>query len=324
MKNKIFILIISLLAFVLLFNGLYRFALLNNVNLKSSYVSKHKIDADVLFHGPCEALFTINPSYLETKWNKKIYNLSLDHSDFADNYLHLYLYLKNNKVPEYLFIYVTPESFDLHYNTFHTYRFLPFMSDSTVEAVVNECDTNYTSWSRLPLLKYTYFGKRLNFLAFQGIKHFITGRDTAYFKDGYEAHNHNPLRYLDGEISNDSLVFGKLPSSNTYPLGVSFTSNKLREKYFAKLLELATSKGIKVIAYESPSYLPIVETQPNRIDFLQMARHIADDYDVPYWIFDDTEISNNITNFVSPQIMNSKASEQFMDILYERIKEIHK
>jgi len=324
MKKKAVILSFLLFAFVLLFNSIYRFALMNNVNLKTAYITSHKIDADVLFHGPCEVLFTINPQYLQTKWNKKIYNLSLDHSDFADNYLHLYLYLQNNKIPEYLFLYVTPESFDLNYNTFHTYRFLPFMNDSVVKSVVKECDTNYTAWSYWPLLKYTYFGNRLNFLAVQGMKHFITGRDSAYFKDGYEAHNHNPLRYLDGEISNDSLVFGKLPSSNTYQLGVSFKWNERRAKYFAKLLELATSKGIKVITYESPSYAAIVETEPDRIEFLQKARRIAHKYEVPYWIFDDTPISDSISNFVSPQIMNSKASEQFMDILYKKIKENHK
>jgi hypothetical protein len=324
MKKKALILFGSLLFFVFLLNNVYRISMEHNVNLKSAYIQRQKIDADVLFHGPCEPLFTINPQYLESKWNKKIYNLSLDHSDFADNFLHLYLYLKNNKVPEYLFLYVTPESFDLNYNTFHTYRFVPFMNDSLVAATVNDCDTNYTSWSSLPLLKYTYFGNRLNFLAFQGFKHLIGGRDSAYFANGYEEHKHNPLRFLDGEISNDSLLFGNLPSANKYKLGVHFTWNEKRARYLAKILELATSKGIKVILFESPSYLAIVETQPDRLDFLLKTRKIAHKYDVPYWIFDDTEISDSVENFVSPQIMNTKASKQFMEILYERIKENHK
>jgi hypothetical protein len=324
MKKKAAILSLLLLFFALLFNSVYRISLEHNVNLKASYIQRQRIDAEVLFHGPCEPLFTINPAYLESKWNKKVYNLSLDHSDFADNYLHLYLYLKSNKVPEYLFLYVTPESFDLHYNTFHTYRFIPFMNDSLVEATVNDCDSNYAEWSNLPLLKYTYFGNRLNLLALQGFKHLVSGRDSAYFVNGYEDHKQNPLTFMDGEIPNDSLLWGNLPSANKYPLGVSFTWNENRARYFAKVLDLATSKGIKTILYESPSYLAVVETQPDRLDFLLKTRKIAHKYDVPYWIFDDTEISDLHQNFVSPQIMNSKASVQFMDILYERIKENHK
>ncbi len=324
MKKKAAILSVLLLLFALLLNSIYRIALEHNVNLKASFVQRQKIDADVLFHGPCEPLFTIDPAYLESKWNKKIYNLSLDHSDFADNYLHLYLYLKNNKVPEYLFLYVTPESFDLNYNTFHTYRFIPFMNDSLVSATVNDCDSNYTEWSHLPLLKYTYFGNRLNFLALQGFKHLISGKDSAFFANGYEEHKQNPLTFMDGEISNDSLVWGNLPSVNKYKLGVSFKWNENRAKYLDKLLELATSKGIKVIIYESPSYAAIIETEPDRIDFIQKARHIANKYNVDFWVFDDTEISDEQSNFISPQIMKSKASAQFMDILYERVKENHK
>jgi hypothetical protein len=324
MIKKIVILSISLLLFVAMVNSLFRISLEHNVNLKSAYVQRQKIDADVLFHGPCEPLFTIDPAYLEAKWKKKIYNLSLDHSEFADNYLHLYLYLKNNKAPEYLYLYVTPESFDLNYNTFHTYRFIPFMDDSLVAAVVNECDTNYAVWSNIPLLKYTYFGNRLNFLALQGFKHLVSGRDSAYFANGYEAHKHNPLRYLDGEIPNDSLLWGNLPSANKYKLGVSFKWNARRAKYLEKILELATSKGIKVVVYESPTYSPIVETQPDRLDFIQKTRHILHKFDLKYWICDAPEISEHQENFVSPQIMNSKASQRFMDILYERIKENHK
>ena len=68
----------------------YDFALRHNCNIKIAYVQKEKINADILIHGPCEPLWMISPDELDRITGLKSYNLTLTHSDCADNYLHVY------------------------------------------------------------------------------------------------------------------------------------------------------------------------------------------------------------------------------------------
>ena len=316
-KSVILFLILIVSAFAL--DRLFYFGLMHNVNLKATYVAEGKMGAEVLVEGPCEPLFTMDPAYLQAKTGKSIYNLSLNHSDYADNYLHLYLYLKNNKAPDYLLLYATPESFDIRFNTFHPYRFAPFLSDSTVRATVAEHDSEYTAWMKIPLLRYTYFGNQLTFPAIQGIKHWLSGKKDPYFKNGHQPHPSarnlaNPLHF---EVQLDE--YGNKPED---PENKTFVSNPTREKYFGKILMLAKSKGVTVIVYESPGYSGIFETQSNRVQMLGRIQHLTERYNSVYWVFDDLPIGREKGNFICPLIMNSSASKVFMDTLAVRINKL--
>ncbi len=313
MRRKLIILLLSIFLFCFALNSWYKIGIANNLNLKSSYVAIDSINANVLFHGPCEPLYTIDSKYMDSLLHKKVYNLGMDHSDFADNYLSLYLYLQNNKTPECVYLYVTPESFDESVNTFHTYRYVPFSDDSLVASVINDCDSSYRGWSHLPLLKYTYFSNRSTFLALQGWKHLLTGKSEPYFPDGYIPYESPSPRFMSEE---DTIKSFK-------PKG-DFTWSVNREKYFIKTLELAQQRKMKMVIYESPSLSEVVEWSSNRLEFLQKIRKIGRKHGVEYWIFDYADLSLSSSNFISPQITNIKASRVFMDILYEKIKEIHK
>ena len=117
MRVKIFLFVAVLLASMWGLDVLYTFALLHNQNLKLTSVATHPRNAELLIHGPCEPLWMVSPELIDPHTGISSYNLALSHSDFADNYLHLYLYLKQNHAPEYLFLFVTPESFDVRFNT---------------------------------------------------------------------------------------------------------------------------------------------------------------------------------------------------------------
>jgi len=175
MKNILKILVsLVVIWFVLVgLSKLYDFALLHNTNIKAAYVQKTKIEADILIHGPCEPLWMISPKTLDKQTGLRSYNLSSSHSDFADNYLHLYFYLKNNKAPKYLFLYATPESMDPKYNTFNTYRFAAFVDDPVVDSVIKENDPAYYQWTKIPFMKYAYYSNKINFDALTGLKIYI-------------------------------------------------------------------------------------------------------------------------------------------------------
>lgn len=287
---------------------LYDFALEQNCNLKIAYVQKEKIDADIIIHGPCEPLWMISPVILDKHTHLKSYNLSSSHSDFADNYLHLYSYLKSNKKLEYLFLYVTPESMDSKYNTFNTYRFAPYLTDKVVDSVVKECDPEYYNWIKIPFMKHAYYSNKVNFNVLQGLKHYFTNRKLPYFPDGYEP----PFQV---KWDNHLEKFIQL-----YPHGYNFEWNKLREKYLCKIIELALQKKIKIYLYESPVLKEALQYQPNREEMITRIKAIADKYGIKYIQFENMKIAESRDYYMSTLNTNLKGSRIFTDSLGEFIR----
>ncbi|MCW3085630.1 MAG: hypothetical protein JWP12_2996 [Bacteroidetes bacterium] len=308
--KKILLSLIILLLVLFGLSKLYDFALHQNVNLKAAYVQKEKINADILIHGPCEPLWMISPAQLDKITGLKSYNLALSHSDFADNYLHLYFYLKNNKAPEYLFLYVTPESMDLNYNTFNTYRFASYLGDPVVDSVVQECDPAYYKWSKIPFMKYAYYNTNINFDVLQGLKHYAGKRRIPYHADGYEP----PMQVV---WDNHLEEFIQL-----YPKGYNFKWDALREKYLCKTIVLAQQHGIRVCLYESPVLKEALPYQPNRKEILDRIKALADKYDVWYLKFEGMKIAESRKYYMSTLNTNSEGSRIFTDTLGKRINGI--
>jgi len=281
----------------------YDFALRHNANLKAAYVQKAKIDAEILFHGPCEPLWMISPARLDSQTHVRSYNLALSHSDFADNYLHLYFYLKHNKAPKLMFLYVTPESMDANYNTFNTYRFAAFTGDPVVDSVLKDCDPAYARWTAFPFMKYAWYSSKINFDALQGLKHYMQHRTVPYYADGYEP----PTQVV---WDNHLEEFIQL-----YPHGYNFEWNKLREKYLCKTIVLARQYGIEVVLYESPVLQEALQYQPNRQEMVKRIKGIADAYGIEYVQFDKMKIAASRKYFMSTLNLNMKGSRIFTDSL---------
>jgi hypothetical protein len=291
-----------------LLSALYGFALKQNRNIKASFVQKERVDADVLIHGPCEPLWMVSPGQLDKKTGLRSYNLALSHSDFADNYLHLYFYLKANKAPRVLFLYVTPESMDRSYNTFNTYRFAPYVGDPEVDTVLKENDPEYYRWSRFPFMRYAYYNNRINFEVLQGIKHYLTGRKKPHFADGYEP----PLQIVWDNHMEELMQL--------YPEGYRFKWDALREKYLKKTITLALKNNIRVYLYESPVLKESLHLQPNRGEIIRRIRSIAGEYGIKYVQFSDMEIAGSRDYFMSALNTNLKGSAIFNDSLGNYIK----
>ncbi len=305
--KKILLSIFCILIFLIGLTKLYDFALHQNVNLKAAYIQKEKVNADILIHGPCEPLWMISPAQLDKITGLKSYNLALSHSDFADNFLHLYFYLKNNKAPQYLFLYVTPESMDLNYNTFNTYRFASYLGDPVVDSVVQECDPAYYKWENIPFMKYAYYNTNINFDALQGLKHYATKRTIPYHADGYEP----PIQVV---WDNHLEEFIQL-----YPKGYNFKWDALREKYLCKTIALAQQHGIKVCLYESPVLKEALRYQPNREEICSRISDIAAKYGISYLSFEGMKIAASRNYYMSTLNTNLEGSRIFTDSLGKRI-----
>lgn len=289
-------------------DNFYSSSLRTNKNTKADYVTSTKIDADVLIHGPCEPLWMVNPKQLDAITGKKSYNLALSHSDFADNYLHLYLYLKNNKAPKLILLYVTPESMDKKFNTFNSYRFAQYMSDDTVAKVVSECDAEYYKKAFVPYFAYAYYNKQITFNAFQGLKHNKDKRALPFFENGFEP----PAKITWDNHLEDM--------QSQYPQGFEFTIDSLRVKYLKKVIALAKQYGSEVILYESPVLTESLKSLKNREETISFIKLLAAKENVDYILFKDENLSSSRSNYISSLNLNEKALVVFNDTLAQFIK----
>ncbi|MBK6834527.1 MAG: hypothetical protein IPG89_09720 [Bacteroidetes bacterium] len=271
---------------IFLLDNFYSSSLRANKNTKADYVSSTKIDADILIHGPCEPLWMVNPEQLDTFTGKKSYNLALSHSDFADNYLHLYLYLKNNKAPKLILLYVTPESMDKKFNTFNSYRFAQYLADDVVAKVVSECDVEYYRSTTIPYFAYAYYNKQITFNALQGLKHKKNKRALPFFANGFEP----PAKITwDNHLEDMQLQ---------YPQGYEFKIDSLRVKYLKKTIELAKQYGSEIILYESPVLTESLTNLKNREETIKFIKQLAAKENVGYILFKDENLSSSRTNYI--------------------------
>jgi hypothetical protein len=301
--GKIIIVLAILLATLLVLEKVYDFGLKHNLNLKITAAERTRREAKLLVHGPCEPLWMISPAQLDSITGVSSYNLALSHSDFADNYLHLYIYLKHNPAPQTMLLYVTPESMDKQYNTFNSYRFAPYLSDSIVRKTVKENDPDYYKWTWIPFMKYAYYNARVTFPVIQGYRHYWSGRKLPYYPDGFEP----PAKRVWGNHAGE---FVRLYEDN-----VIFSWDPLREKYFIETIRLAKKHGIKVMLYESPVLEEALAFQPNRKAVLKRINSIASAENVPYIRFENLDFARERKYFISTLNFNMTGLRLFNDTL---------
>jgi hypothetical protein len=299
--GKIVIVLAALMCSLYLIEKVFGFGIHHNRNIKMVDIEKSPKNVDLLIHGPCEPLWMISPALLDPLTGLKSYNLSLSHSDFADNYIHLYWYLKYNKAPAYMWFYVTPESFDKRYNTFNSYRFAPYLEDSLIYSVVKEHDPGFVTAARFPLMRYTFYSRHVLFNVFQGFNHYFTGRDHAFYPDGFEP----PAKRVWGNHNGEFVEL--------YDENVIFKWDTLREKYFLKTMHLAKQAGIKVFLYESPVLADALPFQPNREAIIGKIRALARQVDVPFIQFQNLDMAKHRKFFVSTLNFNMEGVKLFND-----------
>ena len=273
------------LAALLVLEWLVGIGLRHNSNFKISYIKTHRIDAELLAHGSCESETMLDPSIMKKYFPVPIYNLALNHSDFADNYIFLHEYLKHQKKPKAVLLFAIPESFDSSItNTFNTYRFTHLVKDPVVKEVLEDSDPEYIRYTFLPFLRYSYYSNYIFYKALDGWLRLIKNDKSTRWPDGFSAPvfaNQQPSEKVDNE--------DRTP--------IFFHWSKLREKYFVKSIELLKQNGIEVMVYHSPIYYEALELQNNRQYAIDKIDSICKKHDVPFFQFDTLPMRFNRRNY---------------------------
>ena len=304
---------ILFLAFILIFfiglEKIYDFFLKENINIKTSHISKNSINADVLILGSCGALTTISPKTIEENIHLKAYNLAENHVNILENFLSFSLYLKHNKAPKYLLFFASPETFDERDNLLHSFHFSPFLNNKTINQTIKKEDPTYFRWTFIPFMKYAYYNSQLNFNVLQGMKFYINNKNKPYNEDGFL-----PIKSP------------KTPSEKKklFRPSVKFTTDykwsEKQEKYLLKIIQLAQSKNIKIIFYDSPMFYYSNINRKKRIEIQERTKKLADKFSIDYLTFDTMKLSMNKEKFISATLLYEEPSIEFTKVLSGYIK----
>ncbi len=265
MRKKIFIAIILITATLWSLEKMYDFFLSNNLYIKHSYVKKKQVDADILILGNCIPETTLNPIDIEKTTNLKTYNLAQDHSNITENYLSFHIYLKYNKAPKIIVLYLSPEIFDKSLNKFNTFRFANYLEDTIISNTLKYADPNYLKWKNVPFLKYGFYNNHIHFNALQGAIHYFSNRKKILSENGYLEANGTDL------------------FKPTYSMGYKFKWDYNQESYLIKINELAIKSHSKLIFYESPMFIRKPSDQPNRQKIVRKIEKLAIKLKRPYF-----------------------------------------
>lgn len=285
---KLTIVFILLMMIMILLEKTYDFSLKNNYYLKYSYIQKNKINAENLFVGTCVPNTTINPELLK----KNTYNLGVYHSNYIENYLALHLYLKNNKAPNRVFIYTSPECFDEQFNHLNSYRFLPHLKEKMINLTIKKYDYETYFRSLFPFIKYSYENLNITFDVITGLKHTFNKEKSNF-------------------VSNGFLELKNFEFKRSYPYHYKFRWYKKNEIYLCKIIQLCKSKKIDIILYESPSYEPFALEQPNRKNIISEIKKLACKHNVKFIQFGNHSFNNNKKNFITTVNLSKKGVIEF-------------
>ncbi|MFA6924024.1 MAG: hypothetical protein WC223_07195 [Bacteroidales bacterium] len=287
MLKKVLILLIVLIVTLVVLEKAYNFFLLKNKDLKTSYILTDKINADVIVTGSCVPMYMFLPDKFDKYTNLKSYNLSTENASYSEIFANFYLYLKNNKPPEYLFIHVSYETFDESFNKFNSYRYAHLLSDSVIANIVKKKENFYYNISSIPFMQYAYYNNKINFYMVQGIKHFL-------FKNKYPYNKNGRIKPIDmaWNFKNEKFI-------KQNPKGYIFNFSETEFDYLNRIIKLANKNKINVILFETPVYKEFLPYINNKYEISGYIATLAEKNNLQYWNFDTMKIADDEKYFLS-------------------------
>ena len=184
--TKIALSLVLAAGLLILLAQIFTFGIQNNRNFKISFIRTNPINAELLIHGTCQSELSIDPSILQKNLHLKAYNLSTNHSNYAENYLFLREYLKYQKKPKAVLLYASPDSFaENGTNIFNSFRFSALMQDEVVKSTIKDFDANYVQTSKIPFLQYSYYSNFLFYSSLSGYLDIIARRRIPLYANGF-------------------------------------------------------------------------------------------------------------------------------------------
>lgn len=206
------------------------------------YFSKENRNFDYVLMGPSTGLRGTDTRIIDSVFQKKGFNLSMDDSSYGAQYLMLEHFLHNGFTTKTLILLLIPERMNTEHEIIYNneFYFLPYIWEQPVYNYFAEKESgfmkirSYTKY--LPILGVSYYNQQL------------------FFSSLASAVNPHYKHHFD-ENGNETYAIPNVPFEKKLKVDTLLFCNKDAKKIEA----LCRQNGIKLVYYYSPQYNEIIE-----------------------------------------------------------------
>jgi len=268
-------------------------------------LNKKNEQFDNAFIGSSRVFNMIDIKMFEQKTNSKSINIGTSGSSFAENYLLLYKFIKNNNKIKQLFLQIDIYCLDTkvaYKYPFHDYNFLPYMNDSVVANIMkdNVSIIKYLTWKHVPFAKYIAFS---NFYPLYKT-----------FKGGFNCST------SDFDITMGSRLETDLNYKNfRVKSKKNYSVSSIDLLYLDKIIDFTSKHDIDLILYSAPERKSYHKHQLNRIELLNLIKTRTKQEIIS---FESDTTFNNDDYFRDDTHLNSKGTMVFTDIFSKKVQQL--
>ena len=255
-----------------------------------------KINADMIIQGSSRAWVQVSPKIIDSVLHVNSYNLGMDGASFKMQYARFRMYLLHNKKPKYVLQEVGYTTTLLKNDKLPaTQQFLPYLSDSSVWALVTHASNPLTLQDRyFPLYKYN----NETVIVKEGILSYLgKGIKSTKYK-GYEGQE----KYWDSSF-HDFLMQN--------PQGAVFPIDSEAKSLFRDFLNYCRDNDIRVIMFYPPAFIQSLDYIKNEKEILDVYNNFSKEYNIPFYNYMYDSLNYDRNNFYNSQHLNKTAAEIF-------------
>jgi hypothetical protein len=278
-----------------------------HVNKRAWSLTKKNQKFDYAVLGNSRAYGSFDMKLINEKLGKQGINLGANGSGFVDNYLTLYLFLKNNNKIDELYLQVDIYSLDSRSflsNAFHKYHFVQYWNDPVVGSTIADFSSSRENkvFTVFPELRYVKFNK---YFSFKEI--------------GRRYLNNKPASPYDKTFGARFEITGKERTVTTFDFKSKQAElNQKDFQYLKKILDLCRANDIKVTAYKTPEFEPYIRSITNYEEIIGTVLEVLKREEI-YYIMPDEAIEKDPKYFVDGVHISDNCIEPFTRDFIEKV-----
>lgn len=183
-------------------------------------------------------------------------------------------------------------------------QYMPFLNNETLYSQLSNFDNEMWKYKHLPFYDFLLYRDNMYDAAQTLLGEELENRRQ---DNGYRPTN----RKWDGSFDE----FKK-----RYPEGINVGIEKEFIDYLEQLVEVAQSTGADVILVYTPEYFENQELTKNRREVIEQFEMIADKYEIRFFNYSDSSMTQDKGNFYNSQHLKSHAAEKFSSEVGDRLR----
>ena len=263
-------------------------------------------NAEIIISGSSRACAHYDPRILRRVTGRTAFNIGRDGSRVDVQYAVLNAYLKRNCKPR-----LVVQNLDMHSllltpqdEIYYASEYVPYLKCEELYQSLRHINPRVWKWRYVPLYGYVVDDMSLTWI--HGICRLFGSNPQEDCIDGFCPRD---------ETWTDA--FDRFKAK--HPNGVRYGVDPAGVRALENLIELCKSNQVAVVLVYSPQFHEMLDLVTNRAEVFGKFREIADQHDVPFWDYSDSDICNHHRYFRNSQHLNRIGAETFSKRLADRL-----